>query len=163
MKVPIDAFLWRNANTATVDTLIGESRGQYDIRLSSTDFTEFFKGLTQTNHTNLGGFEIAVPVAEFDGPMSAATQELIIRFMGKDSARKDWYIRAQRPDTAYDLWRHKRGFTSSNSVGPNDYLILARDIHKKYHARWIRSADFKDLPDRMKTNIKPNQAGWCEL
>ena len=163
MNKTISAFLWRNANTATVDSLIGESKGQYDIRLTSIDFIDFFKTLHQKNHTAHGGFEIVVPIESFDGLLKVDEKEVIIRFMGKKSARKDWYIRAQRPDTAYDLWREKRGFLSKKDVGNDDYIIIARDSDNKFHARWVRSHDFQDLPLIMRDNISKAAVGWCEI
>ena len=39
----VEAVLWRNFNKATYDTLAGNSKGQYDIRLGSTvDLNSFF-------------------------------------------------------------------------------------------------------------------------
>lgn len=163
MKKIVKAFLWRKANSSTLDTLLGESKGQFDIRFNRTNYSGFFKGVPKENLTSDGGFEIKVPIESFDGPVKVDSKEIIVRAMGQKTQRKDSYIKSQRPDTAYDLWREKRGFASRGAVGSNDYIIIVRDSDNKFHARWIRTQDFQDLPDAMRENIKTADVGWCEL
>jgi 5-methylcytosine-specific restriction enzyme B len=163
MDKALDAFLWRRvkgADSATVVTLVGESKGQYDIRLSSKDYTPFFHSLAKENETERGGFDISLPIQPFRGPNSVDERVLIVHFMGEGSRRKDWYIRAQRPNSAYELWREGRGFESKSTVGDNDYIVIARDKNNDFHARWIRSSDFDSIPDVMKEHMITAEAGW---
>ena len=163
MKKALEAILWRKANRATIDTLEGHSKGQYHITLSSEDYTGFFRGLSPTEHTKLGGFEYKVPIEAFDGNSPVDKRELIVRFMGPDSQRKDWNIRAQRPFSAYELWRPNRAFDDYTREKHADYLVIARDINSKFHARWIRTADLERLPDKIKAAVLEKDAGWVNL
>ncbi|WP_346798061.1 hypothetical protein R5M92_04125 [Halomonas sp. Bachu 37] len=163
MKIKIAAFMWRKCNKATLDSLLGFSSGQYHITLHSHDYKEFFKGLKPDKDTELGGFEITVPIEPFDGPDPIPKCNITVRYMGRDSRRKDWNIRSQRPETAYKLWRQGRGFLDRASVGENDYIVIARDINNNFHARWIRTDDFGALPELMKEAISAAIAGWRDI
>lgn len=160
MRKQLDAFLWRRCNQATLDTLLGVSDGQYDIRLLKRDYIPFFRGLTQTNPTKLNGFDIVLTIQPFNGSNPVQMGELVIRYMGPLSKRKDWNIRSQRPTTAYELWRDKRGFETRANVGQYDFIIIARDTDNDFHARWIRTEDFKSLPLKMQQHMTKVEAGW---
>lgn len=162
MLKPIKAFLWRKCEKATLDTLNGISAGQYHIALSTEDFNDFFDGLPRINLTEKGGFDIKVPLQPFTGTDPIGAAEITVRYMGPKSARKDWNIPAQRPETAYELWRKGRGFLPESSDF-SDYIVIARDIDNCFHARWIRSADFNALPSIMKQAIQKNHTGWYQL
>jgi len=162
VRKELDAFLWRKCNQATLDTLLGVSEGQYHIALSRQDFSPFLRGLSQNKPTDKGGYEFNVPIQPFDGPGAVPLSEIVIRYMGPESGRKDWNIRAQRPGSAYELWR-ERGYVSRQSVGDNDFIIIARDINNGFHGRWIRSADFVALPEEMKMPMTKSEVGWQAL
>ncbi len=163
MLKPINAIFWRKCHQATLDTLEGVSTGQYHIALQTHDFSGFFQGVQKKNNTDLGGYELDVPIESFSGqgPVDALT--LTFKFMGQKSARKDWNIPAQRPDTAYPLWRKGRGYVSAGAAIQNDYIIIARDTDGKFHARWIRGTDVSALPDKLRTMISTAEAGWGEV
>lgn len=163
MHKVVNAFLWRQCNKATVDSLLGESRGQYDIRLGSGKYDAFFQGAQSQNQTQLGGYDYIINIHPFTGKNEVEAHSLTVRFMGPNSSRKDWYIRSQRPESAYELWRMGRGFSARSDVGDKDFIVIARDTDNDFHARWIRSADFDHLPDRMKEAMEKRDSGWQEL
>lgn len=163
MLVRVDAILWRRCNTATIDTLLGLSRGQYHITLQTHSYDEFFVGLAKHNPTDLGGHEYHVPIASFTGTSPVPERTLVVRYMGPRSARQDWNISAQRPDTAYELWRPDRGFIDRASAGDRDFLVIIRDGTQNFHARWIRSVDFPVLPPVIQEHMLRTAAGWVKL
>lgn len=163
MHKELDAFLWRSCNSATLDTLLGVSDGQYHIALPRRDFENFFRGLPRQNPTKKGGYEFTVQLQPFSGHDPVELTEIVVRHMGPESERKDWNIRAQRPESAYALWRQHRGFASRQSVSDKDFIVIARDTDNGFHGRWIRSADFNALPAVMKGLMNSSEAGWAEL
>ncbi len=163
MQKPIDAILWRRANRATLDTLLGQSRGQYHITLQTHEYTQFFKGISKKAPTSLGGFDLEIPIEPFTGANPVPTEVVVIRFMGDSSTRKDWNIPSQRPETAYPLWRPERAFRSVKDAGDLEYLVIARDVESGFHARWIRTDDFAFLPDTVQKLLKTHDAGWALL
>lgn len=166
MKMVLRQILWRRvagSDCSTVKSLIGESRGQYDIRLSREDFTNFFYDLPKMNETDQGGFEVRVPLCAIDCEPRIDEDEIIVRFMGEGSARKDWYIKSQRPDSAYHAWREGHGFETRGDVGNSDYLIILKDITGCFHARWIRTSELDFLPRRVREIMAERDVGWSEL
>ena len=160
MLKPIEAILWRRTNQATLDSLRGISKGQYDIRLTKVDFSGFFDGFPKADVTAHGGFTITVPIAPFDGQNSVSATELKVRYMGPKSERRDWYIPSQRPDSAYDLWRPGRGPARAGAPGANEFLVIARDVDKQFHARWITDQVFQTLPPSIRQKMQSADAGW---
>ena len=149
----VSSILWRRVNQATINTLIGQSRGQYDIRLtSSVDLTSFFEGIEPHDMTDLGGFTMDVPIEPYEGQDPVPEEILNVRFMGEQASRsRDWYIRAQRPNSAYLLWRPGRAFDANaalDSVNP-PYIYIIKDIDNKYHARWISGENLSLLPQEV--------------
>jgi 5-methylcytosine-specific restriction protein B len=166
MKIVLEKILWRRvdgSDSATIKSLIGESRGQYDIRLTSYDFIGFFLNLSKEDETQLGGFDIRVPICAIDCEPRINETEIVVRFMGPDSSRKDWYIRSQRPESAYFAWREGHGFEARDDVGNSDYLIILKDIAGGFHARWIRTSELNLLPQRVREIIAQRDVGWSEL
>jgi hypothetical protein len=163
MLKQVDAFLWRRCNKATIDSLVGDSAGQYHITLSTGKFEGFFQGLTRENTTDRDGYDFIVPFESFTGKDPVAQQNLTIRYMGPKSARKDWNIPSQRPQSAYELWRLGRAFSSRSDVGDKDFIVIARDVDNGFHGRWIKSTDFEHLPDDMKRAMSESDVGWKKL
>lgn len=158
--VPLRAILWRCVNEATFDTLTGASVGQYDIRLTRLPQLEaFFAGLAETLPTEHGGYTKNVPIARFGGPGVVEPTTLAVRFMGLESQRKDWYIRAQRPETAYPLWRAGRGVGETFEGGRRDYVVLLRDVHDAYHARWIPEETIDAVPQPLRSTMLTKDVG----
>ena len=84
---PVDSILWRNYNQATVDTLTGTSKGQYDIRLGAkNNFDAFFDREPHTNPTLHGGYDIDVQIEAYSDPVNPAeniaSQKITVRYMG---------------------------------------------------------------------------------
>jgi 5-methylcytosine-specific restriction enzyme B len=161
-KKNVSAILWRRVNEATVDTLNGTSKGQYDIRLNRpSDLASFFTDVAKRAETNLGGFTLDVPVEAFEGANPVPAQNLIVRYMGDKSARRDWNIPSQRPATAYPLWREGRGLprNTRRPPSPPHYVILARDTDGKFHARWLTSESFAKLPPEIKKMAQQEEVG----
>jgi hypothetical protein len=160
VKVPIDAILWRKWNQATFDTLIGESRGQYHITLTTLpELSDFFASADQTDDTDIGGFTLTFEVQPFEGDPPVDRQELSVRFMGSESARRDWNIPSQRPETAYPLWRVGRGPPTQYSKTLREYLIIVRDVNGGYHARWISDGEFDNLPALVRSKMQAKGVG----
>lgn len=163
MRKELDGFLWRICNRATLDTLLGVSKGQYHIAVPKRDFEPFFRGLSKQNPTKRGGFEFVVPLQPFTGVSAVDQSSIVVRYLGAESTRKDWNFSSQRPDSAYELWRPNRGFISRQSVGEKDFLVIVRDTDNGFHARWIRSVDFDALPEKMRNLMIKSEAGWHTL
>lgn len=163
-RIRLSAILWRRMNRATFDTLAGNSAGQYDIRLGSDEsIEEFLEGVDPQEHTELGGFTLAVPIEAFDGPNPIGPQTLHVRYMGRESARGDWNIPSQRPDTAYPLWRRGRGAPLQFQSSPHEFALLARDVHGHFHARWISEQNFNNLPPEIQTMLLQRDVGIAQL
>jgi 5-methylcytosine-specific restriction enzyme B len=161
-KKSLAAILWRKVQNATVSTLIDQSPGQYDIRLGNSDqIAEFFANVPHRDETSLGGFTLDVPIDAYDGPDPVGLQNLRVRFMGTESQRQDWNIPSQRVGTAYPLWRVGRGLPTGTTTAPAPahYIILARDIEDKFHARWLTAQDVELLPEILKNKVKANALG----
>jgi DNA polymerase III delta prime subunit len=161
-KQQIEALLWRRVNKATYDSLKGFSQGQYDIRLGGTpDYRSFFKGVEPTNQTQLGGFELPVVIAAFEGDPPVAESTITVRYMGPESARQDWYIRAQRPESAYELWRPGRGFPSSYQHSDKDspYIFIARTVDGRFHARMVSYDDLDGFPESVQRLFRSDVFG----
>jgi hypothetical protein len=164
MRKRVTAILWRQANKATLDTLNGLSEGQYDIRLGADlRIAEFFQGLPRKEPTGLGGYTIDVPVHPFEGVDAVGVEVLGIRYMGPQSQRKDWYIRAQRPLTAYPLWRPGRAFVGHGEEAGSDFLVLIRDENGALHARWLRSTDMERVPATIAASLRTEEVGVIVL
>ena len=158
--VELKAILWRRVLQATFDTLKGLSPGQYHIALTTaTDIEAFFTGLPQRDPTDLGGYEVDVPIASFEGTPPVDPTTLVVRYMGPRSERKDWYIRAQRPETAYPLWREGRGVPAAFNGERRDFVLLLRDVHDQVHARWIADEHFDSLPEQLRNRMIASQIG----
>jgi hypothetical protein len=160
LKIRAKALLWRICNQATFDSLHGRSQGQYDIRLTTKPLIgEFFAGLKQDAPTSLGGYTLRVPIAAFEGPNSVPPMVLDVRYMGPRSERKDWNIPAQRPETAYPLWRPGRGVPKTSEAAAKDYVLLVRDVNDAFHARWLRGANLSSLPANVREAILAETVG----
>jgi len=161
MQVRADAILWRRWNEATYDTLQGNSRGQYDIRLNKQDdLRDFFKGIPETNATPHGGFDLVVPIEPADGAYPVPAETIIVRYMGPRSERKDWYIKSQRPATAYPLWRPEIGVPDAFDATLNEYLFIMRDQDSCYHCRWVHADEIASLPAVVRMAIQSKDVGW---
>ncbi len=152
-------LLWRKVLEATIKTLEGRSRGQYDIRLATpTGIENFFAGLPRTPETPLGGYEVAVPLAAASTPVPVPETTLRVAYIGPESRRADWRIPSQRPDTAYPLWRQGVGLLPGTPSG-QDYVILVRDPEHRFHARWLRGEDLAALPQTLVARVETGNAG----
>jgi 5-methylcytosine-specific restriction protein B len=160
LQIRVNALLWRICNGATFDSLHGRSKGQYDIRLSTDPrIATFFDGLPHDEPTELGGYTLHVPIAAFTGPGAVPAMTLDVRYMGQTSQRKDWNIPAQRPETAYPLWRPGRGIPDTVAASAGDYVLLVRDTFGSFHARWLRGANLPLLPPRVREAILAEGVG----
>lgn len=161
-KKRVSAILWRRVNKATVDTLIGQSRGQYHITLTQpAGILEFFRGAPKQGKGKLGGYILHVPIESYEGADPVSSQPLEVSYMGDLSERRDWNIPSQRPRTAYPLWREGRGLPAgvTQPPSPSHYVIIARDTEGKFHARWLTNEGFHHLPEDMKRLVQKNEVG----
>jgi hypothetical protein len=152
-------LLWRRVLQATIDTLEGRSRGQYDIRLTRpTGIENFFAGLPRSPPSDLGGFEVDVPLAAASSPRTVPEMALTVAYIGAGSTRKDWRVPSQRPETAYPLWRPGTGLLPGTPPG-QDYVVLIRDPLDRFHARWLRGVDLPALPLGLRNRMEDGDAG----
>lgn len=138
-------LLWRKVFKATIDTLRGESPGQYHITLAKPPgIADFFEGLPRESNA-LGGYNVQVPLEAARAPVPVAATSIEVAYIGPQASRGDWRIPSQRPETAYPLWREGTGLLDSTEPG-EDFVVLARDPDERFHARWLRAADVPRLP-----------------
>lgn len=165
-KLALHSLMWRRINDATVQSLAGRSAGQYHITLGVRDkYAPFFSGVEPHSPTALGGFTLDVPIEPFDGRKPVSAETLQIRYMGEGSARKDWNIPSQRPETAYPLWRLGRGLPTKYSgvASSEHFLIIARDTAGHFHARWLHPAAVKQLTDHLRKTLMSDEFGVVEF
>jgi hypothetical protein len=156
-------LLWRHVLQATIDTLEGRSRGQYHIGLARpAGIEDFFAGLRRTSHGTRGGYDVDVPLEAYAGDDPVPAQVLPVSFIGPHSARRDWRIRSQRPDTAYPLFRLGRGLRPGTRPGA-DYILLVRDPGGRYHARWLHGERLRELPVELQGTLAAREAGHTVL
>jgi hypothetical protein len=160
--VPLRAMLWRRVNRATFDTLHGNSPGQYHITLTASPaVASFVAALPKYELTELGGYTVDLPIEPFDGTDPVLAETLRIRYMGGQSQRKDWNIPAQRPETAYTLWRPGRGVPAKKTFAQKrrDFILVLLDANHHYHARFIRDESFAKLPHEVQDLLNESQFG----
>jgi 5-methylcytosine-specific restriction endonuclease McrA len=140
-------LLWRRANKATLDTLRGDSGGQYDIRLGrSQPVAGFFAGLPQVpDHEGVRITIVTDPTLSDDTTAEIPGWELVIRRMSSESKRRDWYIRAQRPVTAHPAWRQGAG-PEAETQPEADYVLLLRTAGDRFFAGWLRGEEAAAVP-----------------
>lgn len=156
-------ILWRQVLDATIDTLSGASRGQYDIRLAGpAGIEDFFEGLPKTKPNAMGGYSVAVPLEATATPISVPATEIEVAYLGPRSRRNDWRIPSQRPSTAYPLWRKGTGLLNTTKT-KEDFVVLMKDRLGAFHARWVRAADLAKLPRGLATKMQENAAGVATL
>jgi 5-methylcytosine-specific restriction protein B len=164
--VKVAAIMWRKLNKANVDTLAGRSNGQYHLTLGTPTWLDsFFSSLPQTPEGSNGGYVYQVPLEPFDGENPVAAEQLTVKFMGDGSARKDWNVPAQRPTTAYPLWRMGRGLPVDHVYAATDqhWVVIVKDDQNRYHARWINPAIFATLPPDLQQRLAGSDIGqWVD-
>jgi len=151
-------LLWRQVLKATIDTLNGRSRGQYDIRLANPEGIEAFLAGLPRHETDLRGYTVEVPIAAASEPIVVPAMSIEIAYVGEDSKRKDWRIPSQRPATAYPLWRAGVGLLDSTQP-KEDFVVLIRDPGHTFHARWLRADAVSSLPERLSERLLHGTAG----
>lgn len=154
-------LLWRRANRSTLDTLRGESRGQHDIRLGRhTAIDDFFAGLPRVPDHNGSRIEILIErMPSANGATEIPPYQLAIRRMSDESERAgEWYIRAQRPATAYPLWRPGNGPLDSTQAN-TDHVFLVRVANDRFYGGWLRQRELQELPDELKARIADRAIG----
>lgn len=156
--MPAPRLLWRVVENATLDTLRGFSRGQYHIALARPrGIEEFFAGLPQIPK-DLQGYTVEVPLEAASGPPAVLAQGLFVYFNGWRASRKEWRIPRQRPNSAYALWRPGVGPTASTTPG-TDAIVIVRDEHGRFHARWMTGAQRGALRGSLQQAIAASETG----
>lgn len=155
----VHSILWRNYNQATVDTLKGESRGQYDIRLGAkSGLADFFENIPRKNLTDLGGYDVNIRLEEVrdeSGNVVCEEKILNVRFMGENSKRKDWNIPSQRPETAYPMWIQQGRFPGE--IDEKSYILLIRSTTGKFYGRVLLSDEVSLLPSELKNAVEKDK------
>lgn len=163
MKYAVESVLYAEATDSNLKSLRHESNGQYDFRYGTKpEFGEFFKGVAASTTTPLGGFDLSVPIASFDGENPVPAAAMVVRNMGPKAARgPDVYVRAVQPGSGYALWTAPRAFSTAVSRDDllEDVALIIRDTSGQYHARWIRNKDRAALPPSLNSAIRSNKKG----
>ncbi len=157
-------LLWRLANQSTLDTLRDKSPGQYDIRLGrSTAVAEFFSDLPRiVDHK---GFKIELTTERLPlvDKEEIPPYELVVRRMSEKSKRSaEWYIRAQRSDSAYPLWRPGRG-PEKHLKPDRDHVLLIRTGNDLFYAGWLRKAHRRHIPIEVRRGLEGRPIGVAPL
>lgn len=164
---PVSAVLWKKATETNFKALNGELRGEFDFRLGKdARFREFFDSLPQEAPTGLGGYSYSVPIEPFTGPSPVPARTVVVRYMGPDAARaNDTYFASQQPSTTYDLWRKGRSFPDGAVYGDveGDRVLVVRDVHDRFHARWLRRDAIASLPQPIRAAIENEERGVLEI
>jgi hypothetical protein len=160
--VAVPRLLWRVVEQATLDTLRGRSRGQFHIALARpAGIEDFFLGLAQIPK-NLQGYAVTVPIEATPGPPAVPAMSLAVVFNGWQARRKEWRIPSQRPATAYPLWRPGVGPQPNTPLG-TDVIVLVRDEHDRFHARWLTGAQRGQLPTPVEQAVAGSDTGTRAL
>jgi 5-methylcytosine-specific restriction protein B len=182
-KVRIKAALWRNANAATMRSLSGQSSAQVDVRLNKQrddhDVARFFDLAARTKlpvpvpkgGRATGSFKVEVPIEPMEGADPVPSTTLTLLNMGpnqKASSRRDnWNIVSQTPASAYPLWRPGRAFPAGETEQGRDdeFLLILRDEHDAFHARWVKTTGADHLPARLRAAMAGRSCGilWEEM
>lgn len=168
-KKQIDALLWRSYLTSTSDALWGERTNQYYVDLPRADYENFF-GSDSAKGVDKDGNEIyTITLDSFEGTPSAGKYDLTFKKLRDGTERAgSWNMNGQFTDRAYDLWQHKRGplqpFAKMDTEErKRNYMVIVRDLDKKFHGRWIQASDFSLLPVRLQHILAAATAGWKKL
>ena len=173
--IAVKAVLWRRANRATLQTLKGESGGQYHIELVAegahagqhrvgNQLRAFFASVLPDEPDWTVRVEFDIPLQPLGDGRSVPAQMLSAYYLGEKTARSSWNIPSQRPETAYPLWLPPRSW-NAGAPPPDgaDTVLLILDEHDRYHARWLRRGDLAHLPRRIRQEIQDNERGvWWE-
>lgn len=166
-QLHIKSLLWRKVNQATIDTLKGTSGGQYDIRLNtSAHYLTFFSSLPKINPNANGGFEFTLPLQPITGAAPVASSTVSIKYMGPNSARKDWIISSQRPTTAYEAWKLNIAVPSipdATIPAGQHYVLILKDENNNFHGRWLTDVDFSTLDQHLQAILKSADHGVVAL
>lgn len=165
MIVKVSEVLFRKASSSDVGALRGDNKGQYDVRLGGdAAIREFFAAVPEENPSPTGGWEKRINFVPFDGanPVSADRSTHKLRYMGPRAKRaNDQYLAAQQPGSGYPLWEAGRAFPSDASVSDivDDVVLIIRDIHDEYHARWVPKSDIERLPSGLQEAVSKGKTG----
>lgn len=161
MKVGVAAILFARISSTNARTLLGQFKGQYDLRLGSdAAFDSFSTGVADQDPTNNGGWTRAIPIEAVEGANPVPAQALSLRFMGPQSQRKDFYFRGQTT-SPYPLWAPSRTHAGSSAEADliDDVALVVRDVEGRFHARWVQKADVGLLPEELRRVIASEQQG----
>lgn len=162
MKLAVDSVLFRQLTNSNAEMLLGNYRGEYDLRYGRLpEILKFTAAIAEEQPTELGGWTKRIPVQPFDGSSPVEATELRLRFMGPLGVRSnDTYIASQTTDP-YPLWAPARcrpgALASSDLVG--DVVVLVKDANGGFHGRYVRRDDVTALPGALQTSIAHDKKG----
>jgi hypothetical protein len=156
-------LLWRSVLKATIDTLLGESKGQYGITLAKPEgMDDFLLGLPRSPPDDKGGFDVVIPLEPASGTPAVPATPITLTWNGSGAARREWRIPNQRPGTAYPLWRQGVGVQPTTQPG-TDFIAIIRDDSNRFHARWIRASGLRSLSPSLVGKMGTGTAGVTDL
>ena len=139
--------------------LKGEYSGQYHITLTARqELGTFADNVPQVDPTPLGGWDRIIKLQPFDGPNPVGGSTLKLHFLGLQSERRDYDITAQSSEP-YALWAPGRAFPVDTDVSglTEDVILIIRDVHDSFHARWIQAEDRQHLPSVLRNKISDSR------
>ncbi len=164
MKIPVHSVLFKRLTDINWRALTGQEKGQYDLRLGTNPpFGQFFEPIPSQDPTPIGGWSRIVAFEPFTGPNPLPAATITFRYMGADSARKDFYFASQKHDLdeSYPLWRPGRTAPLEAPFAEIEgaVVLVVRDIEDRYHARWLTAEAVNRLPPALRSRILDEEKG----
>lgn len=168
--IPIKAILWRKYLSATSHAVWAVSSSQYYFELTGT-YEGFFDGAARAYEDKDKNQAFAVTLEPFDGTPACGPHEVIFTKKRANAAREGrWTVDSIRDGAkkAYDLWRRERGPLMQYVDLPEpekerNFIVIVRDVDRRFHGRWIRGTDFDALPRAIQDLLLSGNCGWRDL
>jgi 5-methylcytosine-specific restriction enzyme B len=161
MNVPVKEVMFRKIQTSNANALLGNNRGEYDLRIGRSDeVVDFLRDLPEEAPTDLGGWTKRLAIQPFEGINPVPEEELSVSYIGDQSQRKD--LRFPRLTTRpYPLWAPSRTYPHGANVADleGDVVLVIKDSDDCFHARWVRKSEIARLPTGLAAHIANESVG----
>lgn len=159
MIVAVEDVFYVWATETNIKTLQNLNKGQYHLPAGTNlGAVDFFSDILDSTPNLNGGWTKQIPIARFDGEDPVDARLVPFTYMGPTSARRDFNFPKQATDP-YPLWAPARAFAGTPDDAINDLIAIVKDTSGAYHARWIRKADFHNLPQKLRDTFIVTKPG----